>query len=135
MAIWCLFLCLISFGRSSPDMKQEDLFTFGHFLETFHWKNEKLRQKSKAITWIWAFWHKHKLTNSDTLSYSYNQAHKIVLIQGVQKNVLIKQNQTKIECCGDKFYHGYDITYIMLLFDLENLLSVWENLLSIANVT
>ena len=28
-----------------------------------------------------------------------------------------------------------DIIYIMLLSDLEKLLSVWENVLSIANVT
>ena len=33
-------------------------------------------------------------------------------------------------CCGVDF-----IIYIMLLSDLENLLSVWENVLSIANVT
>ena len=29
----------------------------------------------------------------------------------------------------------FDIIYIMLLSDLEKLLSVWENVLSIANVT
>ena len=36
---------------------------------------------------------------------------------------------------SDSGDQGVKIIYIMLLSDLEKLLSVWENMLSIANVT
>ena len=65
-------------------------------------------------------------------SLEYNGAEPTLL---QSSDGIIFAEMDNISGRGKLSYRKVGIIYIMLLSDLENLLSVWENVLSIANVT